>query len=386
MSIQNISTQDTGIQHLAIRDTATQVLSVPRSRSKTKRGTYRLTLVIILLVILGYLGSLMLAVSATWVDNKPHTSPTTRLGTPLHAKALLTLAPLVTITPSPKPTPSPITPFPPYLWQEIAVLQGQNRFLFNGSSQLPEVALTFDDGPNPYYTPQVLAVLQKYRIKATFFCVGRQVTAYPDIVRQEYAAGNVIGNHSWSHPNMGLLSSSDILTQINLTSATIQKTIGVRPTFFRPPYGVFNSSVLTQANLLGLTTVIWNDEARDWLRPGIDVITSRILRLAGNGAIILLHDGGGDRSQTVAALPTIITTLQSWGYKFVTLQQMVNDLPKNPAASQAPVFVPTPSPVPYPTSTFTSSPTTDINATPTGNPPTPTVTPTTAVWQGRWET
>src|SRR5437868_11764085 len=124
----------------------------------------------------------MLTVSSTLVDNKPQTSLTTRLGTPLYVKALPTLAPLVTITPSPKPTPSPITPFPPYLWQEIAVLQGQNRFLFNGSSQLPEIALTFDDGPNPYNTPQVLAVLQHYRIKATFFCIGRQVAAYPDLV------------------------------------------------------------------------------------------------------------------------------------------------------------------------------------------------------------
>src|SRR3989440_11449277 len=103
----------------------------------------------------------------------------------------------------------------------------------------------------------------------------------------------------------------------------LQKTIGVRPTFFRPPYGVFNSIVLTQANLLGLTTVIWNDEARDWLRPGIDVITSRILGLAGNGAIILMHDGGMVRSQTVAGLPTIITTLQTQVYKLVSLSQMV---------------------------------------------------------------
>jgi len=175
---------------------------------------------------------------------------------------------------------------------------------------------------------------------------------------------------------MGLLSSSDISTQINLTSDVIQKTIGVRPTFFRPPYGVFNSSVLTQANLLGLTTVIWNDEARDWLRPGIDVISSRILGLAGNGAIVLLHDGGGDRSQTVAALPTIITTLQSQGYKFVTLQQMVNDLPKNPAANEAPVSVPTLTPVLYPTPTVNPTPTPVISPTSTGSPMlTPTVRP-----------
>ena len=374
MSIQDISTQDTGIQHLAIQDIGTQVLPVQRSRSKTR--THRLTLVIVLLAILGFLGSLMLTVAATWVDNKTDTGSITGFRTLSHAKTLPT--PPVTIRSSLKvpSTPSPITPFPPYLWQELAVLQSQNRFLFYGNSRLPEVALTFDDGPNPYYTSQVLAVLQHYRIKATFFCVGRQVAEYPDLVKQEYAAGNVIGNHSWSHPNMGLLSSSDISTQINLTSDTIQKTIGVRPTFFRPPYGVFNSSVLTQANLLGLTTVIWNDEARDWLRPGIDVISSRILGLAGNGAVVLLHDGGGDRSQTVAALPTIITTLQSQSYKFVTLQQMVNDLPKNPAANEASVSVPTLTPVLYPTPTVTPTSTPVISPTPTGSPMlTPTGTP-----------
>ncbi len=371
MSIQDISTQDTDIQHLAIPDIGTQVLPVQRSRSKTRKN--RLTLVIVLLAILGFLGSLMLTVA---VDNKTDTGSITGFRTLSRAKTFPT--PPVTITSSLKATstPSPITPFPPYLWQELAVLQSQNRFLFNGNSRLPEVALTFDDGPNPYYTSQVLAVLQHYRIKATFFCVGRQVAEYPDLVKQEYAAGNVIGNHSWSHPNMGLLSSSDISTQINLTSDTIQKTIGVRPTFFRPPYGVFNSSVLTQANLLGLTTVIWNDEARDWLRPGIDVISSRILGLAGNGAIVLLHDGGGDRSQTVAALPTIITTLQSQGYKFVTLQQMVNDLPKNPASNEASVSVPTPKPVLYPTPTITPTPTPVVSPAPTGSPMlTPTVTP-----------
>src|SRR5256714_5275474 len=294
MSIQDISTQDTGIQHLAIQDIGTQVLPVQRSHSKTR--THRLTLVIVLLAILGFLGSLMLTLAATWVDNKADTGSVREFRTLSHIKTLPT--PPVTITSPARPTstPSPITPFPPYLWQELAVLQSQNRFLFNSNSRLPEVALTFDDGPNPYYTSQILAVLQHYRIKATFFCVGRLVAEYPDLVKQEYAAGNLIGNHSWSHPNMGLLSSSDISTQINLTSATIQKTIGVRPTFFRPPYGVFNSNVLTQANLLGLTTVIWNDEARDWLRPGIDVITSRILGLAGNGAIILTHECGGDPS------------------------------------------------------------------------------------------
>lgn len=374
MSIQDISTQDTEIQRLAIQDISTQVLPVRRTRSKTRIN--RLTLVIVLLAILGFLGSLMLTVSATWDDNKVDTRPITGIRTLSHVKTLLTSPVTVTASARATATPTPITPFPPYLWQELAVLQNENRFLFNGNTKVPEIALTFDDGPNPYYTPQVLAVLQQYHIKATFFCIGQQVVEYPDLVRQEYAAGNIIGNHSWSHPDMGLLSSDSILSQINRTSDTIQKATGVRPTFFRPPYGVFNSNVLTEANLLGLTTVIWNDEARDWLRPGIGIITSRILGLAGNGAIILMHDGGGDRSQTVAALPTIITSLQAQGYKFVTLQQMVNDLPKNPAGNQAPVSVPTLPPVLYPTPTLTSTPTPVSSTTPTSSPIlTPTVRP-----------
>ena len=211
--------------------------------------------------------------------------------------------------------------------------------IYHGNSGLPEIALTFDDGPNPDYTPQVLATLEQYHVKATFFCVGRLIAQYPDLVKAEYADGHVIGNHSWSHPNLGLLSSNEVATQLRQTSDIIQQTLGVPPTFFRPPYGVFNTTVLTQANLMGLTTIIWNDEARDWLMPGIDVISSRILGLASNGAIILLHDGGGNRYQTVKALPTIITTLRAKGYNFVTLQQMVNDLPKHPAASQMPVSI-----------------------------------------------
>jgi peptidoglycan/xylan/chitin deacetylase (PgdA/CDA1 family) len=245
-------------------------------------------------------------------------------------------------------------PFPPLLWQEIAALQAQNRFLYNGNQYVPEVALTFDDGPNPYHTPQVLAVLRHYNIKATFFCVGRQVALFPSLVKQEYEAGNIVGNHSWSHSNLALLSSDAILTQLTATSDAIQRATSVRPTFFRPPYGSFNANVLTQVNQLGLTTVMWNDEAHDWNTPGIDVISSRILGLAGNGAIILLHDGGGNRSQTVAALSTIITTLQARGFKFVTLPQLMHDLPVHPASNVAPTSLSMPV---YPTPT-TVTPTT----------------------------
>jgi len=229
-------------------------------------------------------------------------------------------------TPTPVPSPSPTGPLPPLLSQAIATLQAKNRLLYSGNAALPEIALTFDDGPNPYYTPLILTILQQYHVKATFFCVGRLVAAYPGLVRQEYAAGHVIGNHSWSHPDMALLSPASIGFQLVSTSNAIQEATGVRPIYFRPPYGIMSVPVLTQAYHLGLTTVIWNDEARDWQLPGASVIVNRILWLARNGAIILLHDGGGNRSQTVAALPFIIRGLRLRGFRLVTIARLMQDL------------------------------------------------------------
>lgn len=329
---------------MGIQDIDSRVFLARRSKTRMNRPS----LVITLCAILGLLGSLALATTTTLTLTKPNAGTVTAEAT--------ALATTHNGTPQSRPTgrptspstntQSPILPFPTLLWQQIAVLQSHNRFLYKGNRYLPEIALTFDDGPSPYYTPQVLAILQQYGVKATFFCIGRQVASYPDLVRQEYNDGNLVGNHTWSHPNLALLSSSDILTQINLTADAIQLATGVRPTFFRPPYGVVNTKVLEKANLLGLTTIIWNDEARDWSLPGTGVIISRILNLAGDGAIILMHDGGGDRSQTIAALPTIIQTLRLRGFRFVTLQQMLNDLPKRPASTQATVIVPTPASTP----------------------------------------
>ena len=370
---------------MGVQDIDTQMLFVRRTRVEMKRVAF----VIILCAILTLIGSSTLTVAVSYIGSKPGASPYplipwTKPYVAKHQKGGRT-----TPVPTTTSTIAPITPFPDQLWQQMAVLQEHNRLLYFGNPQVPEVALTFDDGPNPNYTPQILAVLQQYNVKATFFCLGQLVANFPDLVKEEYADGHVVGDHSWSHPNLGLLSSNDVATQLRQTADIIQQTIGVRPTFFRPPYGVFNTTVLTQANRMGLTTIIWNDEARDWMRPGIDVISSRILRLAGNGAIILLHDGGGNRSQTVQALPTIITTLRAQGYKLVTLQQMVNDLPKNPAANQIPVSiqtpVATPLPVVTPTTTSTPLPPPTPGVSPTATPgtgltpvpkPTPTVSPT----------
>ncbi len=271
----------------------------------------RVMLIVVLSAILILLGSITLTSFTYWKKTPPYITSKTPGTT--H-----TIRTVHTHIPTPKPTVMPT--------QTTVHAPPLSYPLFNGNTHIPEIALTFDDGPSPFYTPQVLAILQQYRVKATFFDVGYLVADYPNIVRQEHNNGNIVANHSWSHPVLTYLSAQAIQSQLTSTTNIIQATIGVRPTFFRPPYGAINNTVLAQARNLRYTTVLWDESAADWNLPGVNVIVSRTLYYARNGAILLLHDGGGNRAQTVAALPIIIATLKSRGFKFVTIQQLVDDL------------------------------------------------------------
>jgi peptidoglycan/xylan/chitin deacetylase (PgdA/CDA1 family) len=217
----------------------------------------------------------------------------------------------------------PIQPFPSALAAQITTLEAHKRFFYHGNVHRPEVALTFDDGPSPVYTPQVLSILQKYHLKATFFDIGSMVEAYPELAKAERQAGHIVGNHTFTHADLPILSPAAIKTQIQQSSDEIERATGVRPTFIRPPYGDVDADTLKEINMLALTTVLWNNEAQDWASPGTSVIVTRILDMASNGAIILLHDGGGLRSQTVEALPTIIEQLHGHGYTFVKIDELV---------------------------------------------------------------
>ncbi|HZU02355.1 MAG TPA: polysaccharide deacetylase family protein [Ktedonobacteraceae bacterium] len=238
------------------------------------------------------------------------------------------------------PMLAPITPFPLSLPQELATLEANGRFFYRGNPNLPEVSFTFDDGPNPPYTSQILAVLRHYGIPATFFDVGTQVQAYPNLVRQEYDSGYTVGNHTWGHANLPALSAPGVIWQLTTDQDIIEHTIGVRPVFFRPPYGAFNALTLQNINKFGLVGFIWSVDPRDWSRPGVRAIVATVLAETGNGSIILMHDGGGNRSQTVAALPIVIEALQQRGFHFVSLQQLISDA-HQPAPTNA---TPTPSP------------------------------------------
>ncbi|HEX6480818.1 MAG TPA: polysaccharide deacetylase family protein [Ktedonobacteraceae bacterium] len=214
---------------------------------------------------------------------------------------------------------------PPKIEKNIIPQGLRGSVFFQGSTGLPEVALTFDDGPNAVYTPQILSILQQYGVKATFFCIGEQVPANTRIVRQVYNDGDIIASHTWSHPNLTKLSATSIQTQLHLTSAAIGNAIGVHPILFRPPYGAYNNFVQGQVAQTGLTTVMWNVDTRDWTRPGVYRIVNTALATVRNGSIILMHDGGGNRTETVEALPIIIGALLQRGFKLVTVIQLIND-------------------------------------------------------------
>jgi peptidoglycan-N-acetylglucosamine deacetylase len=191
----------------------------------------------------------------------------------------------------------------------------------SGPQQVPDaVALTFDDGPWPDSTPKVLAILRQERVPATFFLVGRQVRRHPELLAQEVAAGVTFGSHSFSHPQpFGQLSDAAIGEEIDQGLAALADN-GVRTSLFRPPGGAIAPAVLSTAKRDGLRTVLWTVDPQDW-RPGAttEQIVRRVLSQTGPGSIVLLHDGGGDRSATVAALPQIIKGLKQRKLAFATL-------------------------------------------------------------------
>lgn len=192
------------------------------------------------------------------------------------------------------------------------------------------VALTFDDGPSPY-TPQILAVLRRRHVPATFFVVGQHVRDDPGALRAEIRAGAVIGNHTYTHANLRWLTNFDIREQLRMTQRAVRAAGGVTPHWFRPPYDGVNSRVVSTASSLGLRTVTWSVDPTDWMLPGTRAIVARVLAGVRPGSVVLLHDGGGYRGETVRALPTIIRTLRRRGYRFVTLDGMFPSSPGCPA-------------------------------------------------------
>ncbi|MGB6526105.1 MAG: glycosyltransferase, partial [Candidatus Acidiferrales bacterium] len=208
-----------------------------------------------------------------------------------------------------------------------------------GGANKKELALTFDDGPDKPWTPAILKVLKQEHVPATFFVIGVEVDRYPDVVRQEYADGDEIGNHTYTHPDFDQASKTQIEFELNLTQRLIESDLGVKTLLFRPPYGIDEEPETADevANLpipqgMGYLLVAGHIDPHDWGEEGgvppppaatiIQRVIDQVDKLPGN--VIIMHDGGGDRSHTLAALPQIIERLKAQGYTFVTVSQLLN--------------------------------------------------------------
>jgi peptidoglycan/xylan/chitin deacetylase (PgdA/CDA1 family) len=181
------------------------------------------------------------------------------------------------------------------------------------------VALTIDDGPDPLWTPLMLDLLHRYGIRATFSLIGAQAHAYPGLVKRVVAEGHGVTNHSMTHPQPFSRGSPALIRrQIIDAQSAITDAGGVPPRLFRAPGGEWSAAVLSTVQALQLVPLGWDIDPRDWSRPGTGLVTSRLLA-ARPGDILLCHDGGGNRAQTIESLRTVLPTLKGRGLQFVTL-------------------------------------------------------------------
>jgi len=183
------------------------------------------------------------------------------------------------------------------------------------------VSITFDDGPHPTNTPILLDILKARRIRATFYVVGRNAAAYPELLKRMVGEGHELGNHTWSHPRLTSLSEAGVLRELDRTSEAIYKAVKKVPVTMRPPYGLLHPS---QARMIhakrAMVTTRWNVDPRDWQRPGASVVASRIISAAHNGSIILAHD---IHRPTVRAMPSALDGLSGKGFHFATVSMLL---------------------------------------------------------------
>ncbi len=230
-------------------------------------------------------------------------------------------------------SPPALTPAQEQVAEAAAVssVLAYTPFVKEGGTKGRDIALTFDDGPGPY-TPQVLSVLERFHVRATFFAIGKMLRYFSESTVREIRDGDVIGDHTETHPMMAELSAHDQHEELFEQIARIELLNGPRPTLFRPPYGSFNATTLHELHQLHLLMVLWSVDTDDYQQPGVPAIVNSALEGAHPGAIILMHDAGGTRTQTVAALPQIITKLRARGFHLVTVPQLLKDDP--PPAGQ----------------------------------------------------
>jgi peptidoglycan/xylan/chitin deacetylase (PgdA/CDA1 family) len=209
----------------------------------------------------------------------------------------------------------------------VGCVPSGSSLVFSGPTNRHDIALSFDDGPWPEPpTMDFIRLLAHYHVPATFFEIGDQISEYDptgSVERAMLANGDMIGDHTWTHPDMTALSPAAQTSELQLTIDAIRHATGFTPCLWRPPYGDQDSSLVALARSMGLLTIMWNIDPRDWSLPGVGEIEGNVITNARNGGITEMHFGGGPRYETLDALPDIITTLKARGYHFVTISQML---------------------------------------------------------------
>lgn len=185
----------------------------------------------------------------------------------------------------------------------------------------PLVAMTFDDGPHPSLTPQLLDMLRVRGIRATFYVIGRNAERYPQILQRMVAEGHEIGNHTYSHPSLHGHSDGSVLSQVDRTNRAVYDAVGRPPVTMRPPYGnLYDRQRLMLFETRAMPTILWSVDTLDWQRPGSSVISQRIVGGSHTGAVILAHD---IHSATVRAMPTALDGVTGRGFRFVTMSELI---------------------------------------------------------------
>jgi peptidoglycan-N-acetylglucosamine deacetylase len=221
-------------------------------------------------------------------------------------------------------TTGPVRPRDPEAEGNAAVSRvlAYTPFVREGAGRVRDIALSFDDGPGPY-TPEILDVLERFHVHATFFAIGKMERYFSASTVRELDDGDVVGDHTQSHPMLAQLSAHDQREELFEPLVRIELLGGERPRLFRPPYGSYDATTMRELHALHLLMVLWSADTQDYLQPGVSTIVQRALAGAQPGAILLMHDGGGNRAQTVAALPQIITQLRARGYRLVTVPELL---------------------------------------------------------------
>ncbi|MFF7408536.1 polysaccharide deacetylase family protein [Streptomyces lydicus] len=187
------------------------------------------------------------------------------------------------------------------------------------STDRREIFLTFDDGPHPRYTPEILRVLRRHETQATFFVIGERAAAFPGLLRDIADQGHVVANHTWTHPQLPTLPPGAVRSELGRTSSLIDDVLGAAPTLARAPYGAWDDPSLDICNELGMSPVGWAVDSEDWTSPGVPKIVDTVMAEVRPGAIVLSHDGGGGRGQTVGALDRYLPRLLDDGYRPVRI-------------------------------------------------------------------